>query len=94
MAEERTEKQWTYEEALQHSAMARMMHDAGHSDREIVAALAQQVQRHVLEIVALKDLVPKRCRFPNGRIMIWRCPEEYIPLEDFSDSLKEFEADG
>ena len=40
----------------------------------------QQLQ----EVENLKLLVPKRVKMSDGSMRIWRCPEELIPMEEFS----------
>ena len=58
---------------------ANRMHREGGTALEIVETLAQekkQMQRRILE---LEVIAPKRYDLPDGRSVIWRCPDDLVP---------------
>jgi hypothetical protein len=59
---------------------------------EIILMLAKLKNQLLQDVANLKLLAPKRIRMADGRLLIWRCPEELIPvqersLQDVDDSL-------
>jgi hypothetical protein len=56
---------------------------AGCTRDEIILMLVKKNQVLSHTVAELKLTVPKRVKMSDGSLMIWRCPEEYIPVEEF-----------
>jgi hypothetical protein len=52
----------------------------------ILNELARLKKTTSSRILELENIAPKAYRMPNGSIMVWRCPDELIPITE--DILK------
>lgn len=47
----------------------------------IILQLTKDKKAFVDHIVKLENIRPRVIKLPDGRKMVWRCPDEYIPEE-------------
>lgn len=57
---------------------------AGKTPDEIILLMVQVRDGLLQDNTELKLMVPKRVRMSDGSLRIWRCPEEYIPVDEFA----------
>ncbi len=57
------------------------MVSGGLSLEQVVVGLVGQKQKLLERITQLEHIAPKRIKGPDGDL-IWRCPDEWIPLQD------------
>ena len=50
----------------------------------LINYLVEALERVQAQAMELELLCPRRYRLEDGREMIWRCPEELVPLRDLS----------
>lgn len=55
------------------------MLEHGRSLEETIVALVCEKNRFVQRILELESIAPRKIVMPDGRIMIWRCPDELVP---------------
>lgn len=58
----------------------------GGTAEDCAVALAENNDRLIARVMELEGIVPRRVKLPDGRVMIWRCPERLIPEMDISNS--------
>jgi len=56
------------------------MHKSGADLFEIIAALAAEKKKMWQRIVYLKEIAPFKVMHPDGSFVIFRCPDELIPV--------------
>lgn len=54
----------------------------GGSHADCVVALANEKERLLSRIEELESIAPRKIKLGNGKVMIWRCPDELVPLDD------------
>jgi hypothetical protein len=59
-----------------------MARQAGVSDRQTIAALAQLVDELIEKCADLELLAPKRYRCADGSILSFNVPPDLVPIED------------
>lgn len=52
---------------------------SGASLEEVIGALVADKERLVKRIMELESIAPRKVLLPDGRVMVWRCPDELIP---------------
>lgn len=57
---------------------ARIM-DAGGTAEDCAVALSVEYGRLLDRVMALDSIAPRKIRLPDGRVLIWRCPDELVP---------------
>jgi hypothetical protein len=55
------------------------MSKQGATATEIIGTLAHEKRVLLNRIAALEAIAPRKTTLPNGRTMIWHCPDELIP---------------
>lgn len=50
----------------------------GGSAEDCAVALAESNDKLVARIIELEGIAPRRIRLPDGRVMIYRCPDEFV----------------
>ena len=55
---------------------------AGGTEAQCVIALAKQKQELLEKIFRLEMIAPKKIRMEDGRVMVWRCPDDLVPFTD------------
>lgn len=58
---------------------------AGGTAEDCAVALAASNKRLIEQLAVLENIAPRRIRLPDGRVMLWRCPEHLVPVTDMSD---------
>ena len=53
--------------------------------KKCICILAEQKKELVERIFKLQLIAPTRIRKPDDSEVLWRCPEDLIPLTDFSE---------
>ena len=52
----------------------------GASAEVIACALAQEKKILENRIFELEMIVPRKIKLPDGKVIIWHCPDEHVPL--------------
>jgi hypothetical protein len=60
----------------------------GGSLESCVIALANEKEALVKRLMELEAIAPKKIKRPDGTVMIWRCPDELVPLLNTSDQTR------
>lgn len=55
--------------------------ESGGDTTDCVIELVKQKENFIKEIIKLQGLVPRKIKVPEGKVAIWRCPEEFIPFQ-------------
>jgi len=58
--------------------VARIM-DAGGTAEDCAVALSVENDRLADRVMALDSIAPRKIKLPDGRVLIWRCPDELVP---------------
>jgi hypothetical protein len=59
---------------------------AGGTAEDCAVALAVHNDRLVDRLMTLEGIAPRRIKLPDGRVMVWRCPDHLIPETDMSNT--------
>lgn len=77
------------EEKLHQAALkSPIVHDLlldGVSAEGCVLQLVQHNDQLMTRLIELERLCPFKLRLPDGRTMMWRCPEELVPERTLDD---------
>ena len=65
-----------------HNAAVSQIMDAGGTAEDCAVSLAAMNDRLVVRVMALESIAPRRIRLPDGRVMVWRCPDSLVPDSD------------
>lgn len=60
----------------------RIVHEALHrglSETNIIELLVTQNEKLIQRIIELESIAPKKVTLPNGKTLVWRCPDDLIP---------------
>jgi len=80
------EDNWAWEYVKKHDSAVSSMLDAGMSLEEIIVALSREREQTHRQLLKLISLVPKKVISPDGKVYVWHCPDELIPV--IGDLLK------
>lgn len=58
----------------------RILRSENGSFEDCILALANDRKRLLKRIEELESIAPKKIQAPDGTVMIWRCPDELVPL--------------
>lgn len=58
--------------------VARIM-TAGGTAEDCAVALSVEYDRIFDRMMALDSIAPRKIKLPDGRVLIWRCPDELVP---------------
>jgi len=72
-------------EAVRGNALLGTLFRSGATSREMILALVRQNERLASEILHLQNIAPRRYRLPDGKIVMWRCPDELVPIQECED---------
>ena len=61
--------------------VSRLIHVGTHMD-ECVVVLGEDRKRLMARIMELEAIAPRRLKMPDGREMVWHCPDHLIPVTD------------
>jgi hypothetical protein len=70
---------------LHNPMVADIMQDGG-TVEDCAVALAVCYDRLVDRLMTLEGIAPRRIRLPDGRVMVWRCPDHMIPETDMANA--------
>lgn len=71
-------------EAIHKCPIVEALHKVDETPEGIILILVKLKAQMLQDIENLKLLVPKRVKMSDGSLRIWRCPEEFIPMEEVS----------
>ncbi len=67
---------------------------AGGTAEDCAVALSVANDELIDRIMLLEGIAPRKYRLPDGRVMVWRCPDELVPETDiFISPTKEVDRD-
>lgn len=62
---------------------------AGGTPEDCCVALAQALEQTAEKAMRYMMIAPRKIRLPDGRVMVWRCPEELVPETDMSEHTEQ-----
>jgi len=72
----------TFDHLRRHNPIvARVMQDGG-SPEDCAVALAVANNQLISRLMVLEGIAPRKIKLPDGRVMVWRCPDHLIPATD------------
>lgn len=66
----------------QKDALAHQLAAQGAGPLTIVEQMIARHEKIMKKLADLKRLCPARYKLPNGRILVWHCPDELIPITE------------
>jgi len=60
------------------ATVARML-AAGCGAEEIIGQLADDKEAYLKEVLKLSTIAPRKVTLPDGRVVVWHCPDHLIP---------------
>lgn len=46
----------------------------------IIGQLVRDKEAYLKHIVSLERIAPRKIKLPDGRVLVWTCPEDSIPM--------------
>lgn len=78
-----------FDRVRMNDATVHAMLKAGRTLEETIVALVCEKNRFVDRIVELEMIAPRRITLPDGRVVVWRCPDHLVPeMPNTAMSLK------
>lgn len=56
---------------------------AGMSAHAMIVALAKEKHQLLRDIAELRSIAPTKYELPDGSAVVWRCPDDLIPLNSY-----------
>lgn len=75
----------TFQHLRLHNPIVAHIMRAGGTAEDCAVAIAAHNDRLVDRLMTLEGIAPRRIKLPDGRVMIWRCPELLVPETDMSN---------
>lgn len=75
----------TFQGARQNSVIVEHGLRAGASLEDIIVALVNAHAFMATRVMEMQCITPYKIKMPDGRVGIWRCPEEMIPLKEMGE---------
>jgi hypothetical protein len=72
----------TYDNAIQLEPLAFHYQAGRTSAEEAITRLVEQKQELLKQIRTLQSIAPKRIMAPDGKVYVWHCPDELVPIMD------------
>jgi hypothetical protein len=69
----------SYKEVCLHNPIVNQIITAGGTAEDCVVALNDLNRKYYQQIRELKDIAPFKITLPEGKVLIWRCPDEFVP---------------
>jgi hypothetical protein len=63
----------------QRNAIVAAVLASGGTAEDACVLLANQVNALIDEVTRLQLIAPRKVRLPDGRVVVWRCPDELVP---------------
>ncbi len=60
------------------ATVARMLRE-GAGAEAIIGQLAADKEQYLKRIIELERIAPRKILLPDGRVLIWTCPDELVP---------------
>jgi hypothetical protein len=73
------------EEAARTDATVQRLLEAGAKPYDIVNALVREKKAMLKRILELDSIAPRRIATPDGKIFIYRCPDEFVPIMEIKE---------
>lgn len=73
----------TYEECVRNDAIVANSKSIGYDDQTIIVSLVNCKDALLRRIEELEAIAPRKMKGPNGKTLIWRCPDHLVPYNDF-----------
>lgn len=74
-----TRRNDAFERVRQTDATVAAMLCAGWTLEDTIVALVAEKRRFVERIMQLEMIAPRKITLPDGRVMVWRCPDVLVP---------------
>jgi hypothetical protein len=74
----------TFDEVFVNDPTVYNLLNSGGTARECIVALANEKAELIKKIVDLEMIVPKKYKLPDGKIVIWHCPDDLIPMKEIT----------
>jgi hypothetical protein len=71
----------TYTDAKNNDVTVGLIIESGGSIEDVVVALVNEKERMFQRILELELIAPKKISSPDGRVLVWHCPDDLIPTE-------------
>ena len=75
----------TFQHLLLNNQIVAHIMRAGGTAEDCAVALAAHNDRLVGRLMTMESIAPRRIKLPDGRVMVWRCPDHLIPEADMSN---------
>jgi hypothetical protein len=79
----------TFQHLRLHNPIVAHIMRAGGTAEDCAVALAVHNDRLVDRLMTLEGIAPRKIKLPDGRVMVWRCPDHLIPETDMSNTRVE-----
>jgi hypothetical protein len=79
----------TFQHLRLHNPIVAHIMRAGGAAEDCAVALAVHNDRLVDRLMTLEGIAPRRIKLPDGRVMVWHCPDHLIPETDMSNGKDE-----
>ena len=80
----------TFQHLRLHNPIVAHIMRAGGTAEDCAVALAEHNDRLIARLMTLEGIAPRRIKLPDGRVMVWRCPDHLIPETDMSNDQAHF----
>jgi hypothetical protein len=70
----------TFEHARLSSAVIKAVLAAGGDAEDCCVVLLNQIAAQTARLTKLMAIAPKKYRLPDGRVLVWHCPDEQVPF--------------
>lgn len=67
------------QKAAQRSAVVRAVLEQNGTAVDCVMALVERMEALSTRVVELEGIAPRRIKLPDGRVMVWHCPDHLVP---------------
>ena len=84
----------TFESLRLHNPIVAHIMRAGGTAKDCAVALSSHNDRLVERLMTLECIAPRKIKMPDGRVMVWRCPDHMIPETDMSNMPLRVATDG
>lgn len=75
----------TFDHLRLHNPIVAQIMRAGGTAEDCAVALAVYNDKLVERLMTLEGIAPRKIKLPDGRVMVWRCPDELVPMTDMSN---------
>ena len=79
----------TFQHLRLHNPIVAHIMRAGGTAEDCAVALSVHNDRLVDRLMTLEGIAPRRIKLPDGRVMVWHCPDHLIPETDMSNTTGE-----